>query len=173
MVRRANTEAARLQAPLIRLWDGGFTLRGEVAGWREVDYEFIENDTGTCTLKLSLGHYLAKWVMSYPSNWRNIVKPFPLLADNSNLTIVFSRFKSWHEVAQKDLKDAQRNKATATSGSVTASAPPYKASRSRTRYSWNGSRRSNTAGAQTVRKAGRSRLATRIRWTRRWRRSAL
>ena len=41
------------------------------------------------------------------SKWRNMVKPFPLLGDNSNLTIVFSRFKSWHDVAQKVLEDAE------------------------------------------------------------------
>lgn len=42
-----------------------------------------------------------------PATWRNIVKPFPLLGDNSNLTIVFSRFKTWHDVAAKTLQDAQ------------------------------------------------------------------
>src|SRR5699024_8571905 len=31
----------------------------------------------------------------------------PLIGDNSNLTIVFSRFKTWHDVAQKVLEDAQ------------------------------------------------------------------
>ncbi|AGI61707.1 minor tail protein [Mycobacterium phage BTCU-1] len=41
------------------------------------------------------------------SNWRNIVKPFPLIGDNSNLTIVFSRFQSFHDVAKKTLEDAQ------------------------------------------------------------------
>lgn len=43
----------------------------------------------------------------WPGNWRNIVKPFPLLADNSNLTIIFSRFKSFYEVAKDTLRDAQ------------------------------------------------------------------
>jgi hypothetical protein len=42
-----------------------------------------------------------------PATWRNIVKPFPILSDNSNLTIVFSRFKSFHEVAKRTLEDAQ------------------------------------------------------------------
>lgn len=42
-----------------------------------------------------------------PGNWRNIVKPFPLLGDNSNTTIVFSRFKSWFDVAKKILQDSQ------------------------------------------------------------------
>lgn len=219
--RRARMEAERLKPPTVRLWDGGYTLRGEVAGWRAIDYEFIENDTGVATLKLSLDHYLARWIMDFrgrskrnvhvtidkqgsrwsgfmdhytvkkekggdvylevvfkhdyeqakhilcwanpflrpevqfpklwvifgpakwcllmtlfvnilrletslwtlpdnplditewmplsfnPSNWRNIVKPFPLLADNSNLSVVFSRFKTWHDVAKKVLADAQ------------------------------------------------------------------
>ncbi|MGZ6053982.1 MAG: Gp37-like protein [Isosphaeraceae bacterium] len=218
MARRAKVEELRLRAPYIRLWDGDYRLRGEVAGWREVEFEFIENDTGTCSLKLSLSHYLAKWVMDFRgrdkrnvqitidkqgarwsgfmdsykvvkekgdkdryllitfkhdyeqakhilcwanpflrpelqfpklwvifgpakwclmmtlfvnifrletsiwtlpdnpldpneyfplslniSNWRNVVKPFPLLGDNSGLTIVFSRFKTWHDTAKKEL----------------------------------------------------------------------
>lgn len=221
LARRAWMEAERLKPPLIRLWDGDYNLRGEVAGWRAIDYEFIENDTGTASIKLSLDHYLAKWVMNFrgrakrnvhvtfdkqgsrwggimdhyrvvreksndcyleivfkndyeqakhilcwanpflrpelqfpklwvifgpakwcllmtlfvnilrletslwtlpdnpldinewvpfsfnPATWRNMVKPFPLLLDNSNLTIVFSRFKSFHDVAKPVLEDAQ------------------------------------------------------------------
>jgi hypothetical protein len=218
---RAAKNAARIAAPVIQLWDGDFNLRGAVAGWRDVDYEFIENDTGTCVLQLSLTHYLAQWVMNFsgrdkrnviitidkqgtrwsgfmksfkvvsnrkndsyleitflhdfeqakhiyvwanpfllseiqfpklwiifgpakwcllmtlfvnilrletsiwtlPDNplditqwfpfslntgiWRNIVKPFPLLLDNSNLTIIFGRFQSWFDVAKAPLDDAQ------------------------------------------------------------------
>ena len=221
LARRAWMESERLKPPLIRLWDGDYNLRGEVAGWRAIDYEFIENDTGSASIKLSLDHYLAKWVMNFrgrakrnvhvtfdkqgsrwsglmdhyrvvreksqdaylevvfkhdyeqakhilcwanpflrpelqfpklwvifgpakwcllmtlfvnilrletslwtlpdnpldinewvpfsfnPATWRNIVKPFPLLADNSNLTIVFSRFKTFHDVAKPILEDAQ------------------------------------------------------------------
>lgn len=43
----------------------------------------------------------------YPGFWRNIVKPFPFFSDNSNLTIIFSRFRSFHDVAKNTLKDAQ------------------------------------------------------------------
>lgn len=221
MADRALKERRRLAPPQIRLWDGDGVLRGEVAGWRDIDYEIVENDTGTAALELSLDHYLAKWVMDFrgrakrnvlitidkqgyrwsgfmdnykvihtkegdryltitfkhdyeqakhilvwanpflipevqfpklwvifgpakwcllvtlfvnlmrletslwtlpdnpmdirswipfsfdTSTWRNITKPFPFLADNSNLTIIFSRFKSWHDVAKKDLQDAQ------------------------------------------------------------------
>ena len=219
--RRAKAEMLRLMPPQIRLWDGDMNLRGEVAGERAGEFEFIENDTGTATLELSLDHYLAKWVMNHkgrakrnvivtfdkqgarwggtmdhykvvktkegdkyieivflhdyehakhilcwanpflrpevqfpklwvvfgpakwcllltlfvnllrleaslwtlpdnpldpsewppfslnPANWRNIVKPFPFLADNSNLAIVFSRFQSWHDAAKNVLADAQ------------------------------------------------------------------
>lgn len=219
--RRAKAEMLRLKTPHIRLWDGDMTLRGEVAGERGGEFEFIENDTGTASLELPLDHYLAKWVMNHrgrakrnviitidkqgarwsgmmdhyrvvrvkggdcyieilfkhdyeqakhilcwanpflraelqfpklwiifgpakwcllmtlfvnlfrletslwtlpdnplditewmpfsfnPGTWRNIVKPFPFLQDNSNLTIVFSRFKTWHDVAKRTLADAQ------------------------------------------------------------------
>ena len=43
----------------------------------------------------------------WPGFWRNIVKPFPFLGDNSNLTIVFSRFQSFFDVAKQTLEDAQ------------------------------------------------------------------
>lgn len=220
--RTARLEAERLEPPRIRLWDGDMRLRGEVAGERAGEYEYIENETGTAMLQLSLDHYLAKWIMSFsgrdkrnvivtfdkqgarwsgimdryrvfrdkfgdaylevwfkhdyehvkhilcwsnpflpaeimqfpkawvifgaskwcllmtlfvnlmrletslwtlpdnpldpnewmgpsfnPATWRNQVKPFPLLSDNSNLTIIFSRFRSWHEVAKETLADAQ------------------------------------------------------------------
>ena len=219
--RKAAKEKARLSPPLIRLWDGDYNFRGQVAGERSGEFTFIENETGTASIVLPLEHYLAKWVMDHkgrtkrnvhmtidkqgarwsgcmdhykvvrtkdgdcyleiifkddfeqtkhilvwsnpflrpelqfpklwiifgpakwcllttlfcnllrletslwtlpdnpldinewmgpsfwPSNWRNIVKPFPLLADNSNITVVFSRFKSFYEVAKKTLQDAQ------------------------------------------------------------------
>jgi hypothetical protein len=50
---------------MIRMWDGDYRLRGEVAGERGGDFEFIENDTGTGSLQLPLDHYLAKWVMDH------------------------------------------------------------------------------------------------------------
>ena len=219
--RKDERERMRLEPPLVRLWDGDYMLRGICAGWRELQFEFIENDVGTAMLKLSLDHYMSKWILDHkgrtkrnvhmtidkqgarwagrmdnykvvrtkegdvyleitfrhdmeeikhilcwanpflrpefqfpklwivfgpakfcllltlfanimrletslwtlpdnpldinewmgpsfwPGNWRNIVKPFPLLGDNSPLTIVFSRFKSFYDLAKDVLDDAQ------------------------------------------------------------------
>ncbi len=214
--RRAAWEKARLKPALTRLWDGDMRLRGEVWGERGGSFSFIENETGTASLKLPLDHYLAKWVMlhkgrakrnvivtfdkqgarwsgmmdhyrvvrerngdayleinfkhdyeqlkhirvwanpflpaefQFPrlwmifgpakwclsvtllvnlarleeswwmlgddpmtddipgvSTWRNMVKPFAIETDNSNLTVVFSRFKSFHDVAKRVVEDAQ------------------------------------------------------------------
>jgi hypothetical protein len=219
--RKAGREKNRLAPPLVRLWDGDYTLRGVCAGWRSIEFEFIENDVGVASLQLSLDHYMAKWIMDHkgrlkrnvhitidkqgarwsgrmdsykvvrtkegdvymditfrhdyeelkhilcwanpflrpefqfpklwmvfgpakfcllltlfcnilrletslwtlpdnpmdisewmgpsfwPGNWRQIVKPFPLLGDNSNLTVVFSRFKPFYDVAKTVLEDAQ------------------------------------------------------------------
>lgn len=219
---RAAQEQARIAPPVIQLRDGDFNLRGQVSGWRDVDWTFIENDTGTATLQLSLVHYLAQWVMNFsgrdkrnviitidkqgsrwsgfmdnykvvnnrgndmyleitfkhdyeqmkhvyvwanpflgpevqfpklwilfgpskwcllvtlfvnlclrletslwtlpddpmdvnqwfplsldPSEWRNIVKPFPIIEDNSNVTFVFSRFQQMHDMWKPILEDAQ------------------------------------------------------------------
>ena len=219
--RKNDREAARLQAPFVRLWDGDYNLRGIATGWRELEFEFIENDVGMAKLVLPVDHYLSQWVLDHkgrwkrnvhitiekqgarwsgvmdhykvirtkegdsyteivfvhdlehtkhilcwanpflrpeyqfpklwvifgpakwcllttlfvnilrletslwtipdnpldikewigpsfwPGNWRQIVKPFPLLADNSNLTVVFSRFKTFYDVAKNVLEDAQ------------------------------------------------------------------
>ncbi|AWN05795.1 minor tail protein [Mycobacterium phage Blinn1] len=219
--RRWDREQARLKPAEVELRDGDFRLRGLVAGERLLEWEFIENETGTATLQLSLSHYLAKWVMNHrgrakrnvivviekqgarwsgmmdhyrvvktdsgdqfleivflhdfeqtkhirvwcnpflrpelqfpkiwiifgpakwcllvtlfvnllrletslwtlpddptdinewmgpsfnPANWRNIVKPFPFLADNSPITMVFSRFGKFYDVAKQILDDHQ------------------------------------------------------------------
>ena len=63
--RRAKAEMIRLAPARIRLWDGDYRLRGEVAGERGGDFEFIENDAGTASIQLPLDHFLAKWVMNF------------------------------------------------------------------------------------------------------------
>lgn len=218
---KAEREKKRLAAPVVRLWDGDYNLRGQVAGERKLEFEFVENDVGVASIELPLDHYLSQWVMNHkgrtkrnvhitidkqgarwsgcmdryrvvrdkkgdafvellfkhdyeqtkhilvwsnpflrpefqfpklwiifgpakwcllvtlfvnllrletslwtlpdnpldinewmgpsfwPGNWRNIVKPSPLLDDNSNLTVVFSRFKPFYDVAKTVLADAQ------------------------------------------------------------------
>ncbi|AOZ61269.1 minor tail protein [Mycobacterium phage DarthPhader] len=42
-----------------------------------------------------------------PANWRNIVKPFPFFADNSPVSMVFSRFGTFYETAKQLLEDHQ------------------------------------------------------------------
>ena len=220
-LRNCEREKQRLAPVLIRLWDGDYNLRGQVAGERSGSFEFIENDTGTADIVLPLDHHLAKWIMNFRgrakrnvhitfdkqgarwagcmshyevvreesgdaylsvvflhdyeqakhilcwanpflrpelqfpkvwvvfgpakwcllltlfvnllrletslwtlpdnpldpsewfplslniSNWRNIVKPFPFLGDNSAIEVVFSRFRPFHDVAKRILQDSQ------------------------------------------------------------------
>ncbi|WKW87244.1 minor tail protein [Mycobacterium phage Chargerpower] len=220
-LRRCQRERERLAPPVAELRDGDFRLRGEIAGYRLLDWEFVENETAVATLQLPLDHYLSKWVMNHrgrakrnvilnvekqgarwtgmmdhytvrkedsgdqylevvflhdfeqskhirvwcnpflrpelqfpkiwiifgpakwcllvtlfvnllrletslwtlpddptdinewmgpsfnPANWRNIVKPFPFLADNSPITFVFSRFGTFYETAKQILADHQ------------------------------------------------------------------
>ena len=219
--RRWRLEQERLKPPEVELRDGDFRLRGLVAGERMLEWEFIENETGSATLQLSLSHYLAKWVMNHrgrakrnvilviekqgarwsglmdhyrvvkdkngdafievvflhdyeqtkhirvwcnpflpsvvqfpkiwimfgpakwsllvtlfcqllrletslwtlpddptdinewmgpsfnPANWRNIVKPFPFMGDNSPIDMVFSRFGTFYDTAKQILENHQ------------------------------------------------------------------
>lgn len=50
---------------------------------------------------------LSKWFNLDQSTWWNVMKPFPFSGDNSNVTTVLSRFKTFHETARKILADAQ------------------------------------------------------------------
>lgn len=217
-LKKLAMEKARRKRPLIRLWDGDWNLYGELAGERAGSFEFIENETGTASLKIPVSHYIALWVADHrgrakknvhvtfdkqgarwggrmdhykivrskndvyleivfkhdyeelkhircwanpflpaefqfpktwlcfgpakwalsvtllvnimrlessiwmlpddpmdPSQWFNfdqstwsmVVKPFDFASDNSNVTTVFSRFKSFHDVAKRVLADAQ------------------------------------------------------------------
>jgi hypothetical protein len=220
-LRLWKRELERLKPPTVELRDGDYRLRGEVAGELVLEYEFIENETGVATLRLSLDHYLAKWVMLHkgrakrnvliniekqgsrwggimdhyrvvkekggvcyleivflhdfeqskhirvwcnpflrpevqfpkiwiifgpakwcllvtlfvnllrletsiwtlpddptdlnewmgpsfnPATWRNIVKPFPFLADNSPVSMVFSRFGTFYDTARQLLEEHQ------------------------------------------------------------------
>lgn len=63
--RRAKRELERLKPPTAELRDGDFNLRGYVEGYRVLEFEFVENDTGVATMQLPLDHYLAKWVMNH------------------------------------------------------------------------------------------------------------
>lgn len=219
--RHIELENFRLAPPDIRIWDGDMNLRSWVAGWRAVDYEFIENDTGTCELEMPLDHHVTQWLLlhrgrakrnviitidkqgtrwsgvmdsyrvvkkkggdrfvsiifkhdfeqlkhirvwcnpfllpnfQFPklwlifgpskfclwitlfvnlfrlesslwtlpddptdilewmgpsfnvSQWRNVLKPYDVFSDNSNTTIVFSRFQTFFEIAEMVLADAQ------------------------------------------------------------------
>ena len=41
----------------------------------------------------------------WPGNWRNIVRPYPLLGDNTPITVIFSRFQSFYDIAKGVLDD--------------------------------------------------------------------
>lgn len=63
--RKAKRELERLKPPTAELRDGDYNLRGQVAGYLSMEFEFIENETGTATLQMPLDHYLSKWVMNH------------------------------------------------------------------------------------------------------------
>lgn len=63
--RRAKRELERLKPPTAELYDGDYRLRGEVAGYLALEFEFVENDVAPATLRMPLNHSLSKWVMDH------------------------------------------------------------------------------------------------------------
>ena len=217
--RQKRWKKARLDRPIIRLWDGDWNLFGFVVGELRAGFKIVNNETGTAYVRLSTKHYIAKWIadhrgrekknvhitfdkqgirwsgrldnyklvketggkvylevtfrhdyeevkhircwaspflpaeIQFPkvwmvfgkakwalsvtllvnlmrlqsslwmlpddpmapggwfnfdqSNWPIVMKPFNYNDDNSVFTTVFSRFRSWHELASRSLEDAQ------------------------------------------------------------------
>jgi hypothetical protein len=62
---KASYAARRRKKPLIRIWNGDWDLFTELEGELGGGFEFIENDTGTAHLRLSLNHYAAKWIINF------------------------------------------------------------------------------------------------------------
>ncbi|MCW2092522.1 UNVERIFIED_ORG: hypothetical protein M2328_005802 [Rhodococcus erythropolis] len=61
--RLEDEREARLQPPLVRLWDGDWNLRGVVKQEISGSFQYIDNETGTGVLDLPLEYYLSKWLI--------------------------------------------------------------------------------------------------------------
>lgn len=76
--RRAAREKLRREAPLVRLYDGDWDLRGRVSGEYESSFEWKLNDTGQGTIVLPDDHFLAKWALA--QQFRNRQKNIHVVA---------------------------------------------------------------------------------------------
>ncbi|WCZ36067.1 phage tail protein [Corynebacterium heidelbergense] len=63
--RRERRERLRREAPLVRLWDGDWNLRGRVKGEYSSSFEWKLNDTGAGQIDLPYDHHLARWAGEY------------------------------------------------------------------------------------------------------------
>lgn len=61
---RQQRQDARIEPPLIRLWDGDWNLRGICRAEISADFKWLLNESGTGQLVLPAEHYLAKWIMN-------------------------------------------------------------------------------------------------------------
>lgn len=59
---RAEDEA-RLEPPLVRIWDGDWNLFSEIHGDFEHAFKFIRNDTGMAHIDLPLDHFVSEWAL--------------------------------------------------------------------------------------------------------------
>ncbi|QIS16406.1 phage tail protein [Nocardia arthritidis] len=57
----------RLRPPLIRLWDGNWVLRGQVAHTYSGSFQEIDSETGTGKIEMPEDYYLSKWVIDHDS----------------------------------------------------------------------------------------------------------
>lgn len=62
---KRDREQKRRQAPLVRLWDGDWNLRGRLTGEYSGEFEFLLNDTGAGHVEIPADHHLAQWVFKY------------------------------------------------------------------------------------------------------------
>ena len=53
---------ARLQPPLVRVWDGAWNWQGEIAAEYSGTFGWVSNDTGAGQIELPIDHYVARWV---------------------------------------------------------------------------------------------------------------
>lgn len=115
MARRAWREKQRLAPPRIRLWDGDMTLRGELHGELGGSFKFLENETGTAELRISVHHYLAKWVMNHlgrakrnvivtidkqAARWSGFMDNYEVVRERDGRAYVIVRFKHDFEQAK-------------------------------------------------------------------------
>ena len=53
---------ARLQPPLVRVWDGAWNWQGEIAAEYQGTFGWVSNDTGAGEIELPFDHYVARWI---------------------------------------------------------------------------------------------------------------
>ncbi|WP_405160070.1 phage tail protein [Nocardia sp. NBC_01499] len=63
MATRNQRKDARIQPPLVRLWDGDWNLRGICRAEYSADFKWLLNESGTGQIEIPADHYLATWVM--------------------------------------------------------------------------------------------------------------
>lgn len=60
--RERQTQAARLEAPETRLWDGDWNMQGWLAGEYLADFEWVDNDTGAGVTEIPWDSWAAQWI---------------------------------------------------------------------------------------------------------------
>lgn len=60
--RERQTQARRLEAPLLRIWDGDWHMAGILAAEYSASFEWVDNDTGPGVTEIPFDHYVARWI---------------------------------------------------------------------------------------------------------------
>lgn len=62
LAQERKEKIARLQPPLIRVWDGAWNWQGEIAAEYQGTFTWVSNDTGSGEIELPFDHYVARWI---------------------------------------------------------------------------------------------------------------
>ena len=105
-------EERRLRAPLVRLWDGDWNLRGRCTQENAASFQLVDNETGIGTLELPEGYYLSDWLVDVDARgttnvfitvdkdglrWSGMMDEFELVHDEIGRSFVKVIFKHDYE----------------------------------------------------------------------------
>ncbi|MEV6555864.1 phage tail protein [Nocardia sp. NPDC051756] len=102
----------RIKPPLVQIWDGNWTLVGEVHNEISAKFTLPENETGVGTIELPSHYYLSRWLTDHDARstanvfvtvdkdgarWGGMLDDLELAKDTDGRRIVRATFKSDYE----------------------------------------------------------------------------
>ncbi|WP_306365244.1 phage tail protein [Nocardia sp. CC227C] len=112
VARLEANRLARTRPPLVRLWDGDWILRGQVAHTYSASFQEVDAETGIGKLELPEDYYLSRWIIDHDSRpnknihvtvdkdgvrWSGRMESYEIEKNPEGLTLVRVLFKHDYE----------------------------------------------------------------------------